>query len=423
VQKRASLWQHRDFVKLWLGHTISVFGTRLDALTFVALITLAVTPAQLGLLGAVSSAPVLLVSLFAGVWVDRLRRRPILIASDIGRALLLGSIPLAALFGVLQLWQVYVVAALVGVLNVGFEVADHSYLPALVEREQLVEGNSKLSASANVMEIVAPGAGGGFVQLLTAPGAVLVDALTFLCSGLSVALIRKPEPPPAPRQADESIWRGLSEGLRVLFGNRLLRAIALSATMSNFFGAGFFGTLYTYYGLVELHLSPFMVGLIIGAGGVGGIIGALLAGPAVRRFGLGRFIVGGAFVASTLGILTPLASGPLPLVIILMLIPQLFGDLIDTAVNINLVSLRQSLVPHRLLGRVGASNNFLVGGAAPFGALTAGVLAQLITARYALLIAVIGMFLSNLWLLYSPLPNLREQPGEAQLLEKGQPTD
>jgi Na+/melibiose symporter-like transporter len=413
MQKRDNLWQHRDFVKLWLGQTISKFGTRLDALTFVALISLGVSPAQLGWLGVAASAPMLLVSLFAGVWVDRLRRRPVMIVADVGRALLLGSIPLAAVLGMLTLWQVFIVAALVGVLNVCFDVADHSYLPALIEREQLVDGNSKLEASGEVVELFAPAAGGGLVQLLTAPIAVLIDALTFICSALSIALIRKPEPPPLRNKAEENIWREIGTGLHILLGNKILRALTLAATMDNFFGAGFFGTLYTYYGLNELHLSPFVIGLLIGAGGAGGLIGAIFAERAAHRFGLGRAIVGASLLGIPLGFLTPLASGPLPLVIMMMASAQFFGDLLRNVHSINEVSLRQSIIPNRLLGRAAASSNFLVGGVAPFGAIVAGILGQLITARYALLIAVIGGALSNLWLVYSPLPGLREQPGSA----------
>jgi predicted MFS family arabinose efflux permease len=414
IQRRASLWQHRDFLKLWAGHTISVFGTRLDALTFVALITLAASPAQLGLLNATLSVGVLAVALFVGVWVDRLRRRPVMIAADAGRALLLGSVPLAALFGWLSLAQVFIVAALMGALNVCFDVADHSHLPTLVEREQIVEGNSKLEASANVVEIIAPAAGGGLVQLLTAPFAVLADALTFVASAISIALIRKPEPSPLPRQSGENVWHEISVGLRLLLGNRLLRAISLAGAMRNFFGGGFFGTLYTYYALNELHLSPFVIGLLIGAGGAGGLIGAVYAERAARRFGLGRTIILASLLPPAVP-LTPLAFGPLPLVIAMMLASQFFGDILWAIHSINEVSLRQSYIPNRLIGRVAAANQFLSEAAIFFGSLAAGALATIITARWSLLVADLGMVVATLWLIFSPLPQIREQPGAEEL--------
>ncbi len=410
------MWQQRDFVKLWLGLTISKFGTRLDALTYVALITLAASPAQLGWLNVAISAPVLLVALFAGVWVDRLRRRPLMIVADGGRALLLASIPLAALLKGLTLAQVFIVAALVGALSVGFEVANHSYLPSLVERKQIVEGNSKLEGSGEVVELIAPAVGGGLVQLITAPMAVLVDALTFVASGLSVALIRKPEPEPQARSEAGNIWGEIGTGLRLLLGNRLLRALTLAAALDNFFGAGFYGTLYSYYALNELHLDPFIIGVIIGGGGVGGLIGAIYAARAARRFGLGRTIILSSIVAVPLGLLTPFAFGPQPLVIAMMLIPQVCGDALRNVKNINEVSLRQGYIPNRMIGRVAAGHQFLVGGVVPFGALVAGLLATLITARYALLIAVAGGALSTLLLIFSPLPQLRVQPEPVEIM-------
>lgn len=401
-----SLWQHRDFVKLWLGLSISKFGTRLDALTFVALITLGASPAQLGWLGVAISAPVLFVALFAGVWVDRLRRRPVMIVADVGRALLLGSIPLAALFGVLTLAQVFIVAALAGVLAIFFDIANHSHLPTLVEREQIVEGNSKLEGSGEVVELIAPAAGGGLVQLLTAPIAVLVDALTFLCSAVSVAFIRTPEPEPVRNTDEENIWREIGEGLHILLRSKILRALTFKAMTDNFFGAGFFGTLYTYYALNELHLSPLVIGLLIGAGGAGGIIGAVFAERFALRYGVGRTLIISATVLIPFP-LTPLAFGPLPLVIAMMLASQFFGDIMQAIYGITEVSLRQSLIPNRLIGRVAASNQFLSGGLIPFGAIAAGLLATLISARWSLLVADAGMAIGAISLIFSPLRNLQ----------------
>jgi MFS family permease len=208
------LWRNRDFMPLWAGQTISKFGSQIGdgALQFAAILVLGASPVQLGLLAAARTAPVLLFGLLAGAWVDRLRRRPILIAADLGRGLLLCSIPAAALLGVLGMEQLYIVTALVSLMSLFFDVAYQSYLPALVRRDQLVEGNSKLSISDSVAEIAGPPLGGGLVQLISAPLAILIDALSFLASALALALIRvrEPVPPPAQRQ---HIWHDIVEGL------------------------------------------------------------------------------------------------------------------------------------------------------------------------------------------------------------------
>src|SRR5689334_16145822 len=223
-ERRKGLWQHPDFVKLWTAQTISQFGSGIGgtALELTAVLVLAATPAEMGLLGAIGSAPVLVIGLLAGVWVDRLRRRPILMAADIGRALLLLSIPLAFVFGVLHIVQLYVVAALVGVLTVFFDVADQSLLPTLVHRDQLVEANSKLGTSSSLAEIGGPALGGVLVQVLKAPFAIVIDAVSFLLSALALSLIRKVEPAPVPEE-HSSVRRDVQEGLRVVLGNPVLR--------------------------------------------------------------------------------------------------------------------------------------------------------------------------------------------------------
>ena len=222
------LWRHPDFVKLWTGQTISLIGSQVTflALPLTAVLVLNATPAQMGFLTAAGAIPSLLVGLFAGVWVDRHRRRPILIAADLGRAALLLLIPVAALLGVLRIEYLYIVAFLVGTLGLFFEVAHHSFLPSLVGREQLVEGNSKLEISDSVAEIVGPGLAGGLVQLVTAPIAIAVDAISFLISALFLGLIRTPEPAPKPPDEQQNIFGEVVEGLALVSGNALLRAIA-----------------------------------------------------------------------------------------------------------------------------------------------------------------------------------------------------
>src|SRR5437868_10909625 len=237
----SGLWRHSEFVKLWTGQTISLFGTEVSqlAIPLTAALVLNATPAQMGLLAALEYAPFLLLSLFAGVWVDRMYRRPVLIVADIGRALLLGSIPLSALLGLLRIEQLYVVGLMTGVLTVFFDVAYQSYLPVLVKREHLVEGNSKLEVSRSVAQIAGPGVAGALVQVITAPLAVLVDALSFVASVISLLLIRVREPAPVRHDGNAgSIWSELREGLDVVLGNPLLRSIAGCTGTSNLFGNG-----------------------------------------------------------------------------------------------------------------------------------------------------------------------------------------
>jgi MFS family permease len=413
--KLNGLWREPDFLKLWTGQTISKFGSYISgvALPLTALLVLAATPVQMGILVALEGAPVLLVGLFAGVWVDRLRRRPILIACDLGRALLLGSIPLAAALGVLRMEQLYLVAALAGIFTVFFDIANQSYLPALVERERLVEANSKLGSSDSLAEISGPALGGGLVQVLTAPFAIIIDALSFLGSALCVGAIRKPEAPSAPLEERQNVWREIVEGMGLVTRQPVLRALMGGMCTFEFFG-GFFGTLYTLYAVRDLHMPPALVGALVGLGGVGALLGSFVVGWVVRRLGVGRALIGAMLFAATLQLLIPLARGPLALAVLMMAIPQVVGDIGWAVFLIGEVSLRQSVIPDRLLGRANASMQFFTRGVSPLGALLGGALGALIGARFTLLIAVCGILLGSLWLIFSPIRGLREHPAPAE---------
>src|SRR6266480_4344205 len=286
---RTGLWGNSDFVKLWLGQTVSYFGRGITgiALPLTAVLVLAATPAQMGILGALDGVSVMVIGLLAGVWVDRLRRRPLLIATDLGRAFILGTIPLAALLGVLRIGQLYVVAALAGMLTVLFNVANPAFLPSLIPQESLVEGNSKLGMSDSLAEIGGPAVAGPLVQLISAPFALLFDALSFLFSACCLGLIHTPELPPAVLEQRNSIWHDLVEGLRVVLENPLLRALAASAGIFSLFG-NFIGALYALYIIRQLGAPAIFLGLLVATGGVSALVGAFLAERVVRRFGLGR---------------------------------------------------------------------------------------------------------------------------------------
>ena len=326
---RTGLWNNTDFVKLWLGQTVSNFGSGITgiALPLTAVLVLAATPAQMGILGALDGAAVLVIGLLAGVWVDRVRRRPLMIATDLGRALILSTIPLAALFGILRLWQLYVVAALAGMLTVLFDVASSAFIPSLIPQEALLEGNSKLGISDSLAEIGGPAVAGPLVQLISAPFALLFDALSFLFSACCLGLIHTREPLPTAREQRKSIWHDLVEGLTMVTKNPLLRVLAGSAGIFSLFG-NFIGALYALYVIRQLGAPPIFLGLLVATGGVSALAGAFMAERVVRRFGLGMTVGIGLFTYGATGLLIPLAggSGSVAIALSLLFLGQLLGD-------------------------------------------------------------------------------------------------
>jgi predicted MFS family arabinose efflux permease len=397
-----------DFNKLWIGQTISQFGSWLGALGLLAIINLDATPAQMGLLETLRAAPVLLVGLFAGVWVDRLRRRPILIWADLGRALLLGLAALAALRGSLRIQHLYLVGFLVGALTIFFNVAYRAYLPTLVFRKRLIGANSRLSASESLAEIASPGLGGLLVQLIGAPLTLLLDASSFLLSALSVGRIQEAEPPRrmyADQASTQNVWREISAGLRFLYRHSRLRALTGTAATDSFFG-GFFAALYGLYVLRAIELSPTVLGILIGAGGIGALVGSLWAGRVSDRIGTGRALIATKLVSSALSLLVPLARGPAWVAVLMLLIPQLVGDFFLMIYGILDISVRQSAVPDEMLGRVNASFDFVAHGIGTVGILLGGLLGGAIGPRRALLVAALGGMSSVVWLLASPVRHM-----------------
>ena len=411
-------WRHPDFVKLWLGRTASRFGSHIGstALSLTAVLLLRATPAQMGLLAALGSAPSLVGAPLAGTWVDRLRCRPVLIAADIGRAALLTAIPLAALLGQLRIERLYAVAALAGLLTALFEAAEGAYVPALVPREELVEGNAALAAGDSVAEIGGQAAAGVLVQWLGGPAAVLLDAASCACSALCVGLIRVPEMPAAEPARREGVWREAVAGLRAVWADPLLRALAGNAAVSAFFG-NFIGALYTLYAVRTLGVPVPLVGLLVATGGVGALAGAFAAGRVARRAGPGPALIGATLVGGGMQLLNPLAGGPLPLAVSVAMLgaAQLMGDVAYAVHAVVAVSLRQAAVPGRLLGRVTASMGAIVGAAAPLGALAGGALGGAVGPRPTLLLAACGILLAALPLLLSSVRALRELPATREL--------
>jgi MFS family permease len=404
-----SLWQQADFLKLWAGQTVSELGTVVTrtAVPLVALLVLGAGPWELAVLLIVTSAGVLLVGLIAGAWVDRLRRRPLLILDDVLRAVLLFSIPLAYALGSLRMEQLYVVMFLESCLGALFHAAYPAYVPTLIGRDRLVEGNSKLATSSSIAEIGGPGLAGTLVQLVSAPFAILVDAVSFVVSAASLLLIRAPEPPRPPRETTTRIAHEIVEGLRVVRRHAIVFPLAARSVPAHVFGA-FYGVLYSIYLLRELHLDPFLLGIVISAGGVGSLVGSLFASRVVNAMGIGRALVSTAIAASALGVLTPLAQGPVALAALMVFLPQLVGDGLQTIEGVAEVSLVQGVVPDRILGRVNATLDVLSHGLAyPLGALVAAFIAEQIGVRGAVAVGWAGMALSILFVVFSPVPRLR----------------
>jgi len=405
----AGLWRHPDFLKLWAGQTVSLCGSEITALALplTAVLVLKAGPAQMGVLRAIESVPALLVALLAGVWVDRVRRRPLLIGANLGRAALLGSIPVAASLGLLRLDVLYVVAFAAGALAVIFSVAYSAFLPSLVAPEHLVEGNTKLEMSRSVAQIVGAGLGGSLVQLLTAPIAIAVDALSFVVSALSIAAIRAPEARPAPRDGRRGVRGEIGDGLRLMGGDSLLRALTGSTAVINLF-AGVQNTLYVLYAIRDLHLSPALLGLVGAIYSVCGLIGAALGGRVVRRRGLGPTMTGAALLIGVSSLLLPAAIGPSPASVALFASGMGLMGIGDTVYNINASSLRQAVTPPGAQGRVAASMRMVVLGAQVVGAFLGGLLGGWVGLRLMLVVAGAGMLLGFVWLLSSPLRTLRD---------------
>ena len=405
----ASLWRHPDFMKLWAGQTVSELGSVVTrtAVPLVALLVLGAGPFEMAMLVVAASLAVLLVGFFAGAWVDRLRRRPLLIWADAIRAVLLFSIPAAWLAGALRIEQLYAVVFLEGCLGAVFDAAYPAYVPSLIGVDRVVEGNSKLATSSSLAEIGGPGLGGGLVQLIGAPFAILVDAISFVVSAISLVLIRSPEPPRPTRPSSIPIRDEIVEGLQLVGRHPVLVPLALRSVIAHVAGS-FYGVLYTIYLIEDLRLDPFVLGVVISAGGVGSLVGSFLASRVIGRLGYGPALIWTAAGASMIGVLTPLAGGPVALAALMVFLPQLIGDGLQTIEGVAELSLIQGVIPDRILGRVNATLEvFSHGIAYPLGALLAAALAGSIGVRAGIAIGWAGMAISILLLVLSPLPRVR----------------
>jgi MFS family permease len=394
---------------VWTAASISIFGsyiTRL-ALPFVAILLLSAGPIEVAVLRSLDLVAALSVGLVAGAWVDRLRRRPVLIWTDVGRAAVLLTIPLAFVLDALTLWQVFAVSALTAVMTTFFDAADNAYLPSIVERRELVAANSALTASGSTAEVTAFGISGFLIQALTAPIAILIDALTFVVSAVLLGTIRRPEAVPPSRAERAPLIREVREGAGIVARDPVLRALLL-AQMSQAVLWGVFGAIYLLFAFEELGLGPATIGLVAGAGGVGSLLGALVVGGAVRRWGIGPTAVGAMLLAAVGNAFIPLAPAGLPLAAAAFLVAQqVIGDGGVTAYDITEQSVRQATVDNRLLGRASSTFTVAAGVAQLAGTIGAGLVAELAGLRAAAVLAPFGALLGAAILWSSPVRGLR----------------
>ena len=403
-----SLLRHHDFRQLWAAETVSQVGTQVTmlALPVVAVTVLDATPLQMGVLTALETAAFLLIGLPAGAWVDRWRRKRVLVTADLVRAVVLATLPVAYLLDVLTLGQLFAVAAVTGTATVFFDVAYQSYLPALVDRDQLVDGNGKLEASRAVAQVAGPGATGVLLRVLGAPLLIAVDAVSYLVSALFIGRIGAPDVVP-DRASRRPLRTEIGEGLAFVVRHPLLRRIVACTGTGNLFGS-ITSTLLVLFALRELGLSESTLGLALSAGAVGGLLGAATAARFARRVGEGRAIPLSAAALVPFSALTPLADLGAPVVLLVL---SMFGFSWSVVVyNVTQVSFRQRLCPPGLLGRMNASVRFIVFGTMPLGGLLGGVLGTWLGVVPALWVAVAGSALACLPVVLSPLLTMRDLP-------------
>jgi MFS family permease len=406
--RRGGLWHHLDFRRLWIGETVSQFGTMVSqlALPLVAVLVLHASTFQVGVLGACESLAFVVVGLPAGAWVERMRFRSVLLVNDLIRAALFASVPVARLFGALTMTQLYVVALATGVCTVFFDVAYQSYLPQLVDRALLVEGNAKLQASESLSQIAGPSLGGALIQLVGGPYAVLVDALSFLWSaGWVRAIEARPSRP--ERNPDRNLLREIHEGLGFVLRDRLLRAIAACTASANLFASMSSAVFYVLLAR-QLRLSAGVIGLIGSTAAVGGLVGAIVASRVAAKVGQGRAIWIPIAVAGPCSLAVPFVQRDWTLGLLAVAQIVMWAGIV--VYNITQVSFRQALCPPGLLGRMNATMRFLVWGTMPLGSFLGGVLGSTIGVRGTLFVAAVGGSLAFLPVFFSPMRGMRELP-------------
>lgn len=402
----------RDFRNLWAGQSLSLVGSQVTllALPLAAVITLKASALQVGILQAAEYTPFLLFGLIAGVWVDRLPRRPLMIASEWGRAGFLITIPPVAALGLLRIEHLYVVSFLVGLFTLVFDVSHSSFLPLLVRREDLPEAYSRLETSRTIAQVAGPSIAGGLVQLVTAPIAIAVDAFSFIWSAWMLSHIRTAEPPRPALAERRGVLKEAGDGLRIVAGHALLRPVVSTLVLINF-SLIMLAAVYVLYLTRDLRMTPMLIGLMFATSGTAGISGAMLSGRLARRFGIGAVLTGMVALCVGGGLLIP-SAGLLPHwpAVVLVALGHAVFSFAAPVVSVNQASLRQAITPDHLRGRVTATARWATRGLNPVAALLGGVLGGRLGLQATLYIAAGGLALALATLALSPVRSLRSLP-------------
>jgi MFS family permease len=407
------LWSDPDFMRLWSGRAVSQLGSQVSlvAIPLYAVLALDASPLQMGILSAAAGIPRLLLGVFAGAWVDRHRRKPIMVATNLGQALAVATIPIAALLGMASFGLLLAVEVVVGLLSIFFQAAWVPYLPGLVGRGLLASANSKILASNSVAQVAGPSLAGTMVGALGGPVTIAIDALSYLWSAVRIGRIGYEEPEPRPHGSRQHLGRDIAHGLRVLLRSPVLRALAGSHATIVLAGWAFLAV-YPLYMLDTLGLSARGVGFVYAAGGVGGLVGSVVTTRLIARLGTGPTIVWSGVLFGVAGLTVPMAvlapDHALPLVVFAEFAQWMMLVIFEITEG----SLRQAITPDHLLGRIAATNMVLVSGLQPIGAFLGGVLGQVIGIQETLLIGVAGMFCAGAWVWWSPVREVREIPDE-----------
>jgi MFS family permease len=410
LMARGNLWNHRDFLKFWIGDTVTQFtGPITDlALPTVAILTIQVSAFQLGVINSLGFIAFPTLGLFVGVWMDRIRRRMVMIVVNLIEVATLATVPAAFLLGILGLYQLYAVSLIMGTCALFFDVAYQSYLPSLVNKEDVVEGNQKLETSESAAQVVGPSIASAMMQLFGAALSLTADAFGTLIAALMLVWIRKPEPHPEHSSADREghFFAEMKEGIRVITGNKLLWTQA-GCTGTYNLGANIFGVAILLYAYRILGISKGVIGIIFSIGAVGFLLGALISSAVTERLGLGRTIA----LASACGfglLIAPIARGSLAVLIIGA--AYFIAGLGTPIYNINQVSLRQVITPNRFQGRMNATMRTIVWGTIPVGALLGGILSTSLGIVPTLTVGGLISGGSFLWIALGPIFNLVKQP-------------
>lgn len=398
------LWRDRAFLQLWTGQAVSQIGSQVSflALPLLAVIILHATPVEMGLLTAVGAIPTLLFGMHAGAMIDRRPRLPLMIASDIARALLFALIPLLWSIGDLTMVLLYPISFLMGAMGLIFDIAYQALVPTLVQRERLMDANSKLELSRTAAEIAGPGVAGWLIGLLTAPLAIAADALSFAISALFLWRIRAHATGRPTVEAPGAVGRDAIAGVRLVFGDERMRSLIGSSVALNFFNA-MLEAVFVLFIVRTLNVSPTQLGIAFSIGSLGFMLGALLPQRLAGRIGVGRTLASGIAIAALSDLLIPLVHGQISLVIGTLITAQFCFGLGLTVFNVSQASLRQALVPAAFLGRVGATARVLNAALVPLGAVLGGMAGQVFGLRETLILAACGELLAAMWIWASPL--------------------